>query len=85
MSAQPNPHIGIVYQFCSDNQGYDQRSASMSLGRFLCLQNSPCGKPPPARHLAKPSSKTMRRAACGVTSSVLATIPADTNGLAISN
>jgi len=30
----------------------------------------------------KPSSKTIRRAACGVISSVLATIPADTNGFA---
>ena len=32
-----------------------------------------------------PSSKTIRRAACGVTSSVFATIFADTNGLAITN
>jgi hypothetical protein len=27
----------------------------------------------------KPSSKTIRRAACGVTSSVFVTMPADTN------
>lgn len=31
----------------------------------------------------KPSPKTIRRAACGVTSSAFATIPADTNGFAI--
>lgn len=31
----------------------------------------------------KPNSKTIRPAACGVTSSVLATIPADTSGFAV--
>ncbi len=33
----------------------------------------------------RPSSKTIRRAACGVTSRVFATIPADTNGFAITS
>ena len=48
-------------------------------------------KIPQARNLPlpvisrRPSSPTMRRAACGVTSSVLATIPADTNGFAITS
>ena len=32
-----------------------------------------------------PSSKTIRRAACGVMSSVFATIPADTNGFAMTS
>ena len=51
-----------------------------------------CGyKMPHARNLPlpvislRPSSKTIRRAACGVTSSVLATVPADTKGFAMTS
>ena len=53
--------------------------------RFLNLDHTPCPKPPPPRHLPQTRSKTIRRAACGVTSSVFATIPADTSGLAITS
>lgn len=45
----------------------------------------------PARNLPlpvisrSPSSKTIRRAVCGVMSSVFATMPADTNGFAVTS
>ena len=53
---------------------------------LISVYNTPHARNLPLPVISRrPSSATIRRAACGVTSSVLATIPADINGFAITS